>query len=407
MKRILLTSLLFLFLMGLFYFKIFPLMVPHINQVRNQWTLERIMGQDDEKVARILKDAYIEPNLKNPTGDTLLIWAVSMNMPKTARQLLVLGANPTLTDVDGVSPLMYAVSTCPLEVATMLFKAGAPLDTKDHQKRSALFYAVQNPSLQPLEWLLKMGSDPNISDSQGVTPLHLAVNWNSREALELLITHGADIMAQDDLGRSPLKQMELSPFFSSYIQRPIIKANLPSNYLETLPIEDLTREPPPEWKLSDLQKLIHQKVNQKRIENGLAPYSYDTSLERLALSHSKDMAEKKFFAHVNLQGESPNDRAIRLNIPIETHRDGKILIGVAENLFMCSLKQSIAYYFEKGEKKQTVHWHTAETISNSVVEGWMNSPGHRKNLLSDNLREHGLGICISQEGQFYVSEEMR
>lgn len=37
------------------------------------------------------------------------------------------------------------------------------------------------------------------------------------------------------------------------------------------------------------------------------------------------------------------------------------------------------------------------------IEGWMESPGHKKNILGD-FEETGVGIAISEDGKFYITQ---
>jgi uncharacterized protein YkwD len=39
-----------------------------------------------------------------------------------------------------------------------------------------------------------------------------------------------------------------------------------------------------------------------------------------------------------------------------------------------------------------------------VVEGWMNSPGHRKNILEPRWKESGIGIFINSNGTYYFTQ---
>ena len=398
--------LVFLFIM-LFHQKIKPTIKPTINNWRSQQTVQKILNLSDAEAYDIVSKSYISPNLKNPQGDSILIWAVSRHMPLTTKALLDKGADPNLADQSSITPLMFAAASESAQIVKILLDAGADLTLRDQQKRTALFYAVQNQTAETGKMLILKGADIHITDKQGETPLHQAVRWHSIETIGLLLNNHADLMALNDAGTSPLKLMELSPYYYTYVNNPAVKSHLPKKYFESLPIEDLTDQKRPAWNMQRIQKLVHQKVNEKRREHGLNLYSYDRDLERLALLHSEDMASKGFFAHVNQEGESPSDRALRLKIPTERIEGNLTYRGVGENLFMSSMKQSIAYYIELGVKKQTTHWHTDESIAESIVMGWMNSPGHRKNMLTPRYREEGIGIFITDTLKIYATQEMK
>lgn len=111
-------------------------------------------------------------------------------------------------------------------------------------------------------------------------------------------------------------------------------------------------------------------VNSERSKHGLSSVSLDTELSALARSHSQDMADKNYFAHVNLVGESPNDR--RIEAGIDTF--------VGENI--------------------------AKTISTEYSHyALMRSAIHRANILRPEWTKVGLGIVKDNQGYFYVTQE--
>ncbi len=51
------------------------------------------------------------------------------------------------------------------------------------------------------------------------------------------------------------------------------------------------------------------------------------------------------------------------------------------------------------------HYHDAEEAARELVQGWMDSPGHRENILDRESRRIGVGIAIRQGSEYgYVSE---
>jgi len=407
MKRILLIAGLALAILAIFFAGLKPYLMASYNQMRNKRTLGLIMKVGDAGAARILQNHYIDPNLKNPSGECLLLWAVSRNAQETVGQLLNMGADPDLANAGGVTPLMLAVSGNNAAIVKDLLAHQANIKASDRAGRTVLFYAARNPDPELLTTFIDRGLDVNVADHSGVTPLHTALEWNSQGSISELLAGGADLMALDQKGESPLMLMEQSPYYNAYLQMDEVKKHLPANYFETLPVEDHSAKREPQWNLQNLQSMIHRKVNLKRKKHGLPLYQYDKELEKLALSHSADMALKQYFAHINQEGENPTQRAVRMGIEVEIQRDGKIQVGIAENLFMCSKMKTVSYYLEGGIKKVSKQWHDEESLTDMIVDGWMNSPGHRKNMLSETLRSEGLGLSISDDLKVYASQEMR
>jgi uncharacterized protein YkwD len=128
--------------------------------------------------------------------------------------------------------------------------------------------------------------------------------------------------------------------------------------------------------------LIHDKINEERKQNGLKELSWDSKLALIAEKHSKDMGQREYYSHVTPEGLEPTDRANNAGYSCKKNYGSYYTIGISENLFQ--IKGLIGGY---------------ENISDSVVEGWMNSPGHRKNILEKNYDREGIGIAIDNGWQ--------
>lgn len=99
-------------------------------------------------------------------------------------------------------------------------------------------------------------------------------------------------------------------------------------------------------------------TNAFRQQNGLQALKYNTKLAMAAESHSQSMALQDFFSHTSVSGASPFDRM---------RAAGYNYAYAAENI-------AVGY-----------------TTPEAVVQGWINSPGHKVNLLNPHLQELGVG----------------
>jgi len=109
---------------------------------------------------------------------------------------------------------------------------------------------------------------------------------------------------------------------------------------------------------SGLESSLIQLINQERQSRGIGTLSQQSQLTAAARIHSEDMACNNFVSHTGSDGSLPWDRA----------RDqGYSYSSIAENIFAGSS--------------------SAQTIFN----GWMNSPGHRDNMLNPTYTEVGVG----------------
>jgi len=100
-----------------------------------------------------------------------------------------------------------------------------------------------------------------------------------------------------------------------------------------------------------------QAINAERKANGRAALVYDNRLEKVAARHAKDMGRGQFFSHTSSDGSSFGDRV---------NRSGVRLCFGAENI-------------ARGQS----------SLDQVMVE-WMNSPGHRKNILARKAKAVGL-----------------
>ncbi len=114
-----------------------------------------------------------------------------------------------------------------------------------------------------------------------------------------------------------------------------------------------------------MEQEVLKLVNQARAENRLNPLSWADDLADIARAHSADMIERGFFSHTNPDGQSPFDR-IKSN--------GISYRAAAEN---------IAY---------------GQPDAEAVMNSWMNSAGHRANILNENLKEIGIG-AVKDSGE--------
>jgi uncharacterized protein YkwD len=49
-------------------------------------------------------------------------------------------------------------------------------------------------------------------------------------------------------------------------------------------------------------------------------------------------------------------------------------------------------------------WNSEGKIAETTVQGWMNSRGHRKNILFSHWRSEGIGVAIAPDGKVYITQ---
>ncbi len=109
-------------------------------------------------------------------------------------------------------------------------------------------------------------------------------------------------------------------------------------------------------------------VNAQRARAGCAPVTADDRLATVARAHSADMRDRRFFDHTNPDGLDPFARA----------RAAGISYARAEN---------IAY---------------GQPDAAAVMTAWMNSAGHRQNILNCSLTTLGVGVAQGAGGPWWT-----
>ncbi|WP_254824596.1 CAP domain-containing protein [Haloglomus halophilum] len=133
---------------------------------------------------------------------------------------------------------------------------------------------------------------------------------------------------------------------------------------------------------ANMERAIHEATNRRREQHDLAPLSYSDHLAAVALQHSRDMAERDYFDHTSPDDEDAAGRYRRFG-----HDDR----SVGENI----------------ARRHPLPTASATDIAAAVVDGWMNSPGHRENLLRERFEAEGLGVFVDTDGAVYATQNFR
>ena len=121
--------------------------------------------------------------------------------------------------------------------------------------------------------------------------------------------------------------------------------------------------------VAELEQKVHAGINSERTKNGGLALRWDAELAAVARAHSDDMVSRKYFDHDTPDGLDPTDRAMRAGYEC---RKGNYY-GIAENIAIETSLESL------------------ERTAAEAVIGWVNSPGHRENLLSPEYDRTGVG----------------
>ncbi len=148
----------------------------------------------------------------------------------------------------------------------------------------------------------------------------------------------------------------------------------------------------PTIRVDTLERRIHELVNAQRRQRNLAALRFDEQLATIARAHSADMARRNFFDHTNPDGLDPSARVKRAGFACRE--------GESENLFQSNLYRGLTIV----NGRTFYEWNTAEQIAKESVDGWMMSPGHRRNILERGRVVAGIGIAIAKDDKVYITE---
>jgi uncharacterized protein YkwD len=151
-----------------------------------------------------------------------------------------------------------------------------------------------------------------------------------------------------------------------------------------------------------LEERVHELITQQRTARGLASLRVDPALAAIARTHSEDMAVQQYFAHVNPEGQNPTARGTAAGYSCRKTYGSYYTYGIAENLFLNNLYSSATFY----SNRETVYdWNSPEEIAQTTVFGWMNSSGHRENILTPTFDREGIGVAIGLDDKVYITED--
>jgi uncharacterized protein YkwD len=134
---------------------------------------------------------------------------------------------------------------------------------------------------------------------------------------------------------------------------------------------------PGDHSIESMEQDVARHVNEVRRAHDRLPLEIDRTLSRVAREHSCALARRGTLSH-----EGPS----RQNVGDRVKAAGKAFRMVGENLA----------------------WNqNAQDPASSAVNGWMQSPGHRENMLRPGFSETGIGICRRGSAYYFTQVFLR
>lgn len=206
--------------------------------------------------------------------------------------------------------------------------------------------------------------------------LALTACGGSEESTTVLTTTGVISPSPTPSPSQPRPTSTPSP--PSQSPSPIVRSSptpTPSPIVRSSPTPTPTAKPTaspipsPSPSLSSTADQVILLTNQNRVAQGLSPLEQSAQLQKAAQDHANDMAKQNYFSHIGINGSTLASRVSATGYP------------------WSALGENIA----RGQSEAT-----------TVVTGWMQSPGHRGNILDPSFREMGVGYAQGSSGPYWV-----
>lgn len=152
-----------------------------------------------------------------------------------------------------------------------------------------------------------------------------------------------------------------------------------------------------------LSSAIFHATNRQRQKHGKSPLGYLPRLYEASSMHARDMAGHEYVAHIN-----PREQELRT--PQKRVREA----GLTDIRFMAeNVASHFGIRYEPGrtvvpldkdggaeysyqQGGEPIAAHTYRSFAESLVDSWMGSPGHRKNMLSEEPRYLGAACSMGE-----------
>ncbi len=145
----------------------------------------------------------------------------------------------------------------------------------------------------------------------------------------------------------------------------------PATPIASVPPPKNPNKKPNTSRYAALEAEIHAKINKYRQSQNLPPLTLDPRISEQARLHSQAMASgKATFSHDGFE---------------------KRVDAIAKSIPYRSAGENLAY--NQGYRKPV----------DQAVEGWLNSPGHHKNIVGD-FDVTGIGVVKTPQGRYYFSQ---
>lgn len=145
--------------------------------------------------------------------------------------------------------------------------------------------------------------------------------------------------------------------------------------------------------ITEVERWVWRYTNAKRAQRGLDNVSYAPRIASVARDHSENMATHGYIGHTKPNGETGEERY-------------QGVCDYSGSGYTFGENVANAYYdrsFVAWGTDESVYLATEKEVARYLVNGWMRSEGHRKNILNEKWTELGVGVAASGD-EVYASQ---
>jgi uncharacterized protein YkwD len=153
---------------------------------------------------------------------------------------------------------------------------------------------------------------------------------------------------------------------------------------------------------AEIAKQVHKRINQIRRKQGLSKLKWKKPLAHVATAHSQDMGQRDYFDHNSPEGDNFQNRYHRANFECRVPAGNNQYFTGGENIHK-TWRAAGTRQWSDGRQEE-IGIRKINQIAEQAVEGWMNSQGHRENILTPEWQSEGIGVWIREDGAIFITQ---
>lgn len=138
--------------------------------------------------------------------------------------------------------------------------------------------------------------------------------------------------------------------------------------------------------INKLEKEVHERINDQRELNGLNKLKWNADIADIARKHSDYLASTNQISHKGKKGK---------------YHDYRLKSG---GIYYFGLSGENVAMTPKGNVMGCGYTDDLKGMAKCTVSSWMGSPGHRKNILTSEFDETGIGVATDNGEEYYFTQ---